>query len=78
LTPVEFSLLCDRHKVHLERLDYHTALICAVVANCFRDSKKKAFQPEDFMPKARKKQNPEEILNLVKNYQAMFEVKDGE
>jgi len=47
------------------------------MANCFRDPKKKAFQPEDFMPKTRKIQKPEEMLNTIKQYQALFEVYDG-
>jgi hypothetical protein len=33
------------------RADWHTALICSVLANLFRDPKKRsqAFQPKDFM-----------------------------
>jgi len=77
LTPDEFNLLCQRHNQYLERMDGHVALICAVIANCFRDPKKKPFKVEDFMPKVSKAQTPEEMLNTLKNYQAMFEVYNG-
>ena len=48
----ELNALAERYNINLERQDYHAALICALLANIYRDSDKKPepFQPSDFMP----------------------------
>lgn len=52
----ELSALIDRYSevmnADIERQDYRTALICAVLANINRDPKAKPepFNPKDFMP----------------------------
>lgn len=75
----EIDALLERYRLSLEREDYHSALICAVLANINRDPKKgKTFTPADFMPskvKPRRKQTPEEMLEVVKGWQARFNVK---
>jgi len=56
-------------------MDYRTGLICAVLANINRDSKKqhKAFKPQDFMPiKAQKVQTPEQMLEVVKQLDSVY------
>lgn len=45
--------LLDRHNIAIERQDYHAALVCMVLANVYRDPKRKP-QPytiDDFMPR---------------------------
>jgi hypothetical protein len=69
----------ERLKAHNERDEYHSALICAVLCNINRDPKKsKTFTPQDFMPSKAKpeaKQTPEQMLNAVKGWQALYEAK---
>lgn len=49
-----------------ERRERRTAKICAVLANCHRDKKKRArpYTEDDFMP--RKKLTPEQIEKKIK------------
>jgi hypothetical protein len=67
LTLKEFDALLKRRAFVIERQDFHTGLICAVLANIHRDPKTKAFTPQDFMPgKETKKQTPEDMLAVFK------------
>lgn len=74
LTLKEFNALCERFKSNNERLDYRTALICAVLANTVRDPKRrKPFTPEDFMPKNKPKhQTAEQIFSTVQLLNTAF------
>ena len=81
MTPGQYDLLArwhlKREEAKEERLDYRAALICSVIANVNRDSKKKSkpFQPQDFMPKkqvVKKRQTPEDMLEVVKALNAAF------
>ena len=49
----EFHVLLKRHQEAEERAFYQTAIICSVIANVNRGKNKKAYKPEDFMPKKR-------------------------
>ena len=51
MTLRELSLLAERHEANLERQDFRSALICSVLANIYRDAKKRPepFTPQDFM-----------------------------
>ena len=80
LTLKRFTALAERHNLSLERQHFHSALICAVLANIFRDpNKTQAFTPDDFMPgrSKRQPQTPQQMLNVIQMYQHYFEVKDG-
>lgn len=80
LTLKRFTALAERYHLSIERQHYHAALICAVLANIFRDPKKsQAFTPDDFMPghKTKQTQTPQQMLNVIQMYQHYFEAKDG-
>ena len=66
LTLRDFSFLMKRHEAHQERLDFRAALVCSVIANVNRGKNQKAFNPKDFMPKKKKVQTPQEMLEHVK------------
>lgn len=74
----EFTALTERYKSAKRWLDYRAALVCAVMANMWRDTKKKRepFSPADFMPEietARKaRQTPEQIFTTVQMLNAMY------
>lgn len=57
------------------RGDYRNALLMCLLANIHRDSKKSPYKVEDFLPKydisLPKKQKPEEMLRIVKQYAAV-------
>ena len=80
LTLTQFNALMERFQVQQEWQNYRAALICSVLANIYRDSKKgKAFTPQDFMPGQRReqhKQTPEQMLNAIKSWQHYYEVKE--
>ena len=69
----------ERHELRLERESSHSALICTILANINRDPKKsRPFAIADFMPAhthrvAPRKQNPEEILSIVKQWQSLYD-----
>jgi hypothetical protein len=63
----------ERHALAEKRLDYRAALLCSVIANANRGKKQKTFKPDDFMPRVKKKQSPEEMLSVVKGLQAAWE-----
>lgn len=52
-------------------LDQRAAMICAVIANCHRDPKKRAYKIEDFMPqretkkKTLKDMKPQELIQYL-------------
>jgi hypothetical protein len=57
----------------MKREQYRFALVCSVIANANR-SKGKAFKPEDFMPKERKKkQSWQEQLQFLQMFVSSFE-----
>lgn len=67
LTIKELNALIERYKNNQDWLNYRSALICAVMANIWRDSKRRAFIPDDFMPKEKvRQQSPEQMLATVK------------
>jgi len=71
----EFSALAERHKTKEEWLNYRAGLICSVMANLWRDRKKKVkpFTPQDFMPGVkRERQTPEQMLATVQMLNAAF------
>lgn len=48
----QFDSLAERYRDEQRRLDYRSAMICAIMAEIYRDRKRRArpFSPEDFMP----------------------------
>lgn len=74
LSADQFSALLKRRSIELERQDFHAAQICCTLANIFRDKKSKAYQPADFMPnpKRKTKQTPDQMLEIVKGWQAFY------
>ena len=80
LTLTQFNALMDRFQVQQERQDYRAGLICAVLANIYRDpGKSKPFTTQDFMLGQRReqhKQTPEQMLNAIKSWQHYYEVKE--
>ena len=55
MTPWKLNALAERYLEKQEIEDARVGRICAVIANVFRDSKKRsrAYQPQDFMPHKR-------------------------
>ena len=72
LTPVEFDAIQEGDRIREKRSWQRTALLCAVIANCNRDKKKKPspYKPADFMPKEQKTQTPEQMLKIMKGLAA--------
>ncbi|MDD4986684.1 MAG: hypothetical protein PHQ43_13065 [Dehalococcoidales bacterium] len=67
----EFDALLKRHNLRLEREDARAALICSVMANIFR-GKGKPYRVKDFMPgKAKRKQTPAEMVEILKGFTAI-------
>ena len=74
LTLKELDALSERRKDGQEWLDYRAALICTVMSNAWRDTKKKSkpFEPGDFMPKKTSmQQTPEQIFATVETLNTM-------
>ena len=90
LEPAELKALVEQYnreeeekgkllQIQEENADRRAALICAVVANCHRDSKRKPFKVEDFLPRKGKetkaKQTPEQMMQMVKLWNAAYQGK---
>jgi hypothetical protein len=58
--------LLERHKEARELQDRRVARICALLYNINRPKDEKALTEDDFMPKPRKVQTPEQMLAQVK------------
>lgn len=54
------------------------ALICSVIANANRGKRGKKYGPKDFMPKKRKRQTPQQMLEHVKALNKALGGKGGE
>ena len=89
LTLKEFGLLVERYNAEVERQDFRVALVCSVLANIYRDDKRRAepFTPEDFMPDYGTRREPVEedekeeldyLLELTKNLGGQVVVHEGE
>ena len=72
LTPVEFEAIQEGDRIRDKRSWQRTALLCAVIANCNRDKKKKPspYKAADFMPREQKAQTPEQMLEIMKGLAA--------
>lgn len=70
LTPVQLEALVEQYNNEQERQNARAALICAVMANIWRDKKSKTYKLEDFMltqkQKNMQKQTPEQMFETVK------------
>ena len=80
LTIKEFNALVERYNNNQEWLNHRTALICSVLANIWRDPKRKQqpFRPADFMPEVEsRQQTPKQILATVKVLNAAFGGKEN-
>lgn len=64
----EFEALCRRCNDVRQWLNSRTALVCMVMANMWRNPKRRLFTIDDFMPGGResKPQTPEQMLRVVK------------
>lgn len=77
LTPRQYVALLERHEEAMEWEDYRMGVIASTIVNMLKAKGGKTFKPEDFMPtKRRKKQTPEEMLAVVKNYMATVDEDD--
>jgi len=77
LTLREFDALMDRLEVNLRIENQRAAVICCVVANLFRGKNSRPYKPGDFLPcpeVEEHRQTPEEMLEVVKQWQTYFEV----
>lgn len=65
VTPAEFVALVERYKEEQTWLNWRAALVCAVLANIYRDTKRKSqpFTPEDFMP-GHEKEEPQTVEQM--------------
>lgn len=52
----QYNALAERYKEDQKKLNYRAAMICSILAEIYRDRKKrpKAFTPNDFMPQEKK------------------------
>lgn len=72
----QFNALCGKYLARVEREDYRSALICSVIANVNRDSKRrpKPFMPQDFMltktGRTARTQTTDEMLAMAKAWNA--------
>lgn len=53
LTLAQFDALAERYQDNQQRLDFRSALICAVIANVNRSKESKIFTPSDFMAQSK-------------------------
>ena len=75
LSPIEFNALVERYEEEQERRDFRAGLICSVLANIYRDTKKrqKAYTPQDFMPQKQPEPKQEKKQeNIVSKEQLQF------
>ena len=75
MTLKEFNALAGKYKNGQSWLDHRAALICSVLANIWRDTKKKTtpFLPEDFMPREKTvQQTVEQMFATVKMLNTAF------
>lgn len=66
----QYSALAERYKGDQKKLDYRAAMICSILAEIYRDRKKRprAFTPDDFMPREKRgPMNAEQISHAVKD-----------
>lgn len=79
----QFDFLVKRRLLEQERGDYRASIVCAVLANIYRDEKKrrKPFTPLDFMPSGEKprakQQTPEQMFRMIKMLNAAYGGKVG-
>uniref|UniRef100_A0A6M3JZN1 Minor tail T domain-containing protein n=1 Tax=viral metagenome TaxID=1070528 RepID=A0A6M3JZN1_9ZZZZ len=68
MTLAQFNALAERFSSSQEREDYHSALICCVLAEINRDRKKrpKPFTPQDFMPQVKELVTTESLKEKIK------------
>lgn len=68
LTPSELDALYTAWETRKELEDRRIARICATLANVNRNAKKRKnpYTEDDFMPKAKQTQTPEQMLEIVK------------
>ena len=66
-----YKALVEAYRQKEERLDARTALICAIIANCMGSGSKK-YEIKDFMPKAKKSAEAEDlsVKTMFSNYMA--------
>lgn len=76
LTPLQFHYLVERWQERSERDLFRSALICAVVAECHRDRKKrkKPFTPADFMPALKRRERQEDRQQHMQAMRARVEM----
>ena len=75
LTLAEWQQMLEGWKLRRDMDAARTGLLCAVMANCHRDPKKRPrpFTPKDFMPRqGAQKQTPEQMLAAVKAWNGMM------
>lgn len=78
----QFNALAERFTLEQEELDYRSALICSIIAEVNRDTKKrsKPFTPVDFMPKRRLNQKTAKLTDeqMINQLQAINIALGGE
>ena len=79
----EFAALVKRkekvQKAEDQKADFRSGIICSVLANIYRNKKKKQtpYKPKDFMPRKEvKEQTPEQQLKMVAVLNTAFGGKD--
>ncbi len=85
MTPAQFDALTQQYLNSEKQSDYRVALICCLIANCFRDTSKKSepFTVEDFMPEGETKreltteETTERFRILALQTGAEMRIKDG-
>jgi len=68
--------LTDRHKRAEEWQDYRTGIIASTIVNMLKGKGGKTYEPQDFMPKQKREQTPEEQLAIVESYMKTIDGED--
>ena len=77
LTPAEWGMVAEGYKKREERMDYRTALICATLWNVHGGRNNRAVSPDEFMPREKKEQTAEEMLQIIMMHNTIHGGQEG-
>lgn len=68
MTIAQYNALVAQYEAQQKRQDLRTALLCSIMAEPYRDKKKRLnpFTPADFMPKKKKNPSDEQMMLQAK------------
>ena len=72
LTPAEFAACIEGHYEREQAANRRTARICALLHNINRGKQGKKATEDDYMPKRKKQQTPEEMYKVVERLNVAY------